>query len=187
MKNIFKALTLTLAILGVTNSIKAAQITATVNAGQMINLLSLGPNLGSISVKQFSVTATSGTNVCQFVDTPTNSLVYLTQPYTNIVSYATNGVLVWTNFYGVVQSNNIVGGITLTNWWLVDVTNSVPSFTNNYAVRAVIAVGPSAPLTILSSAFGPNFNQFYFDNGLWVTNSAPTGVVSNTAIVTITY
>lgn len=184
MKNTFKAFTLTLAILGVINSIKAAQITVQVNAGTMTNILSFGPTLGSVSVKQFSVTSVTGTNICQFVDTPTNLLVFATAAYTNIISYATNGVLVWTNFYGLAQSNNYVGGTLLTNYWLVDITNSVAAATNAYPIRAVIGAGPSSPLTILSSAFGPNFNQFYFDNGLWVTNS---GVTASTAIVTITY
>ena len=152
----------------------ANSFSVTVQPGTMTNLFALGPNQGSVLGKQFIVTATTGTNfTAAIIDAPTNQLVFTTAAYTNTVRYATNGVLVWTNFYGVLQSNNYVGGSLLTNWWLVDITNNlVSAATNTYTVRLYVAAPANG-----SSTYGPvsgAVNGYYFDQGIWVTNTGPS-------------
>jgi len=171
-------------LVGVCLSISAfaSSYSVTIASGTMTNLMSFGPNNGSILAKQFIVTATTGTNfTAAIVDCPTNNLSYTTLGYTNVIRYATNGILTWTNFYGVVQSNNYVGGTLLTNWWLVDITNNaVGQATNSYPVRLYVAAPASG-----SATYGPvsgQVNGYYFNDGIWVTN---TGVSPGT--VTVVY
>lgn len=159
----------------------ANSFSVTVLPGTMTNLLSFSANLGSVLAKQFIATATTGTNfTAAVVDTPTNLLQYTQSAYTNTTRYATNGVLVWTNFYGVLQSNNMVGGTLLTNWWLVDVTNNlVSATTNSYPVRLYVGAPANG-----SSTYGPvsgQVNGYYFDQGIWVTNTG-SGVGTLTVV-----
>lgn len=160
----------------------AASFSAQVQPGTMTNILSFSPNQGGILVKQIILTTVGATaSTVQLVDTPTNLLVYTQAAYTNRISYATNYVQVWTNFYGVVQSNNYVGGTLLTNFWLVDITNNlVPATTNNYSIRAQLGAAGNTT-TILGPVSG-NLNGYYFDYGIWATNNS-----AGTNLITIVY
>jgi hypothetical protein len=180
-----KKLILSAAIgVGISISAFATSFSVTVLPGTMTNILSFSPNQGPVLVKQFVLTSVgvTGSSV-QIVDCPSSSLSYVQAAYTNRVSYATNYVQVWTNFYGVVQSNNYVGGQLLTNYWLVDITNNlVPASINFYSVRAQLASAGNA--TVI---FGPpngqgNVNGYYFDNGIWATNTS-----TGTNLITIMY
>ena len=150
-------------------SADAASYSVTVLPGTMTNIFALGANQGPILAKQVIFVPTSGgAGQAELIDAPTNALGYSTLAYSNIVSYATNYVLTWTNYYGVVQSNNYVGGTLLTNWQLVDITNSVASATYLYSVRLYMSAAANTTVT-----YGPtsgNLNGFYFDQGMWATN-----------------
>ncbi len=160
----------------------AASFSVTVIPGTCTNIWSPSFNQGSLLVKQFIITSVTATNsTLAIYDMPTNNLQFTNAAYTNTVSYATNGVIVWTNFYGVVQSNNYEGGTLLTNWWLVDITNNVVGpTTNNYPIRVYAAAGANN-----TTIYGPtsgNQNGFYFLKGIWATNTG-----SGTCSLTIIY
>lgn len=183
MKNIFNStkkavLAVSLGI-GITFSSHAGTAAVTVNAGTMTNLFSLTANQGSVLIRQMILAPASGTapQTLSFIDTPTNLLVFTTAAYSNKVSYATNYVQVWTNYYGLVQSNNFWGNnVVTTNFQLVDITNSVPQATNNYAVRFSVAIPTNSPPLIYNA-----INQYY-DQGVWVTNSAANGSATVTIV-----
>jgi len=159
----------------------ATSYSVTVLPNTMTNIMSFSPNQGALLVKQVIFTSgNNGPSSAAIIDTPTNSLTYTTAAYTNMVSYATNGLVVWTNYYGVVQSNNYVGGQLLTNWWLVDVTNSVAAATYNYPVRVYCAAATSA--TTIYGQVNGQLNGYYFDQGIWATNTS-----AGTNIITIVY
>ena len=161
---------LALSLVGLTS--KAAQLTAYVNPGTYTNVLSLLPNNGSLTVKAISVTApAAGSPVLTFIDSPTNQLTYTNSAYTNRISYATNYITSWTNFYGVAQST--------TNIALVTTTNAVSASTNLWPVRFVTAV-PTNTTVVFTGV------NYYFESGMWVTNSG-TGAAGQTAAVIITY
>lgn len=159
----------------------AGTAAVTVLAGTMTNLYSFTPNQGSMLIKQMILAPASGTapQTLSFVDTTTNLLVYTTLAYSNKVSYATNYVNVWTNFYGLAQSNTwyqAAGGVVTTTYQLVDITNSVPQATNNYNIRFSVAIPTNSPPLIYNA-----INQYY-DQGVWVTNSAANGSASITIV-----
>jgi hypothetical protein len=151
----------------VVNTFAASQ-SITIPSGTMTNFPING---GSVKVTQIITTA-AGTNYSTnivFVDTPTNWLVFTNAAYSNTLSYATNYVITYTNYYG--RTNN------LTNIMLVDLTNNLVAATTNFFPQRVI-------LSIPSNVASVKYDQvnYYFNEGLWVTNSGP-GAVS----VTITY
>lgn len=158
-----------------TSSVFGATISATVVSGTMTNLLS---TINS-SVKVTSITLTSATNGAsrvEFWDTPTNALSFSAPAYTNTISYATNLVgapgSYWTNYFGVINTN-----FMLTNV-LVDVPFSNGAATVSYPLRFV---GATAAGT--STTFGGV--NYYFNNGLWITNVSSGG--GGPATVTVTY
>ena len=155
----------------IAGSAVANTVSVTVLPGTMTNLLAFYSNMGSVLVKQIVVAATVATNASLlFIDTPTNSLVLSsTVAYTNILSYATNNINTWTNFYGVVSST--------TNIALIDIKQSIPGYTNNYPQRLSLIV----PASTTVAYQGVNY---YFDQGIWVTNTSTSPGV---AAVTITY
>lgn len=169
----------------------ATSFSVTVLPGTMTNLLSFSPNQGSLLIKQVILTSvgTSQSSSFQLIDTPTNALVFVNPAYSNRVSYATNFSnlpgSVYTNFYGVVQTNTWISGVgPATNIWaLVDITNNVvPASTNYYPVR--LAGAAAAASTVI---FGPNIggqlNGYYFDQGIWATNTSASG----TNLITIVF
>ncbi len=159
------------ALLGVsivTSSI-ANTVTTTIAPAGYVNLL---PGFNqSILVSQVIITATTATNVSALIiDTPTNVLTYINPAYTNTISYATNYNTVWTNYYGVTQTN--YAAYTA----LIDLTNNlVASTTNNYPQRLSVA-------TLASTSAKFDQVNYYFNNGIWATNTG-----SGNESITITY
>ena len=148
----------------VAGSALAASTSVVVQPGTFTNLLSLGSS-GYARVTALSVTANSTNVTVAFIDTPTNVLTYVSPAYTNLVSYATNYIQSWTNYYGATNS--------WTNMTLVDVANTVAATTNNYPTR--VAVGALAGTsTIINPA------NYKFEDGIWVTNNS-TGIATITA------
>lgn len=160
----------TIALIGLTfvSQSFGATVTLLVQPGTFTNLLSVQ---GSAKVTQISVAATTATNTTvALVDCPTNQLTYVVPAYTNVLSYATNIVVSWTNYFGVVNYST-------NTYALVRVTNSVASVTNNYPIRSTISsLGGTTTTTT-----GVNY---WFVNGLWVTNTSGS---PGPAAVTITY
>jgi hypothetical protein len=138
-------------------------------AGTMTNLVQRSFKVTSITI--VSTNASTGL----LVDAFTNSTVYVTQPYTNIVyaltnaaALATNGVysqFFYTNYYGVVQQVTNVAGYP-QQFVMVELTNSVPTTTNNLP-STVIGTGGSTPVFI------NNLSQAFI-RGIWVTNTSAT-------------
>lgn len=143
----------------------AGTATVSVNPGGFA-LLCAGP----IKVSQLIVTGTTATNATAIiVDTATNSMTYSLGAYTNTISYLTNLPSIYTNYWGVLNTNANSGG---TNMVQVDVANSVAISTPSCPTVAVASTA-SASITLV------NLNQYFF-RGAWVTNTG-SGVVSITA------
>jgi len=154
--------------MGVSLVASANSVSTVIAPNGVYSLLSAGANYGSFTVRQIGITATTATNaLVALIDAPTNSLSYVNSAYTNRLSYGTNYITSWTNFYGTVQS--------VTNIALVDVTNIVTASTNTYPTR--IIAGAAANSTAVFSGV-----NYYFDQGVLVTNQG-----SGSATVVITY
>lgn len=147
-----------------TASVKALTISLLVTNATFVNIV---PNYGSAKLTQIIATA-QGTNQPNFViyDAPTNNILYTNAAYTNIISYATNYVTTWTNYYGATNS--------FTNLSLVDVTNSVAAVTSSYPARITASI-PSNSVVRFDNV------NYYFSMGPWITNSG--GLLS----LTVTY
>lgn len=156
-------------MLGSTYGASALQVSITSSPGTLTNVLTFSQN-GSVRVTQIIVNALSTTNVSgMFIDTYTNWLAYTNAAYTNTISYATNYVNLWTNFYGVVNGT--------TNLALIDNTNNVvPASTNLFPSR--VGVGCLGGSVAVFSGV-----NYYFENGIWFTNTS----VSGTAQITVIY
>jgi len=138
-------------------------VSVTLNANGYVNMLSNACRVG-----QILVTGNTSTNVTlQLVDTYSGALTNFIPAFTNTVSYGTNYVWTYTNYFGVTT--------TLTNFQLVDLTNNlVAAYTNTY---------PTIPLAALGNTTAVINNANYtFYRGIWVTN---TGL--GAASVTIQY
>lgn len=167
MKNIsFKTLALSLSLFCLATIIaEAATLTVTLAPGQITNALPTGTR-----VTQFQLTATTATNVVALiVDSPTNSLVWTNAPFTNTVSYATNIVSSYTDFWG--------NATLVTNFnALFDNTNNVVlGVTNLYPQRMVISA-------LAGASYKADGVNYYFQNGVTVTNTG-----SGTESFTFTY
>lgn len=143
----------------------AASTTVTIPAGGFTNVVY--PNNGNIKATQFILSAGGTATSVSVYDTTTNSTVLVNPAYTNIVSYATNVPVYWTNYFGVVNG--------WTNVALVSVTNSVAASTNPAPVRFSASA-------IANSSFRADSVNYYFYNGMWATNTG-----SGTATLTVTY
>lgn len=97
-------------------------------------------------------------------------LWYTNAAYSNITSYVTNYIAMWTNYYGY------------TNYWtnasLIDVTNSVLGTSNAYPVALVLAAPTNVPTTFV------NLNT-RFRYGCLITNTVNTA--QGTPTLTLTY
>lgn len=127
--------------------------------------------IGAARVTQVIAVSDSGvTNNASFqlLDAFTNWLAFTNVAYTNIITYGTNQVSSWTNFYGVVNS--------VTNTNIVDVANTVAATTNFFPAR----IQGSAPTNGGSIKFD-NVN-YYFSDGVWGTNTGAGKVT-----LTLTY
>ncbi len=142
-------------------SVRADTITVTV-AGTNFQQVLTGPAV----ITGYSLTASTNATV-GLIDSPTNLPTYTIPGYTNIVSYATNTIVRWTNYFGVVNA--------WTNMSLVDVSNAVASTTGTYARKAVVGTLAGTTTTV-----APTYSVI--DNALWVTNYS-----TNTAVLTIQF
>jgi hypothetical protein len=160
-----KKLSLLLTLLGLAIASKAATLSVTVPIGGITNIWAANARVTQVIV---AAPTTTNTGVL-FIDSPTNQLTFVQNAFTNTVSYATNVVTTYTNFWGTVQN--------ITNLdALVDITNNVvAASTNLYPQR--ISLSALANTTYLAD----NVN-YYFINGVTITNTS-----SGTANVTITY
>lgn len=161
-----KKLITALSVIGLAAASYAASVTVTIPANTITNVLTA--NNGNVKVTQFVLAATTSTNTAVSVyDSTSSTLTYVNPAYTNIVSYATNQTILWTNYFGVVNG--------WTNVMLVDVPNVVAASTNSYPVRfGAAATG--------GTSFRADQVNYYFYNGIWATNTS-----SGTAQLTITY
>lgn len=108
-------------------------------------------------VAQILITATTSTNATGFmVDANVPQMSTNTTAYTNTISYGTNLIWGYTNYFGVVTS--------LTNFALVDLTNNV--------VPTNVFYYPSTPLAAVgnSTATIANINQTFI-RGIEITNT----------------
>jgi hypothetical protein len=159
-----KKLLLSLTLIGSLFSVSQAQnfnypyvASTTLAVGAMTNLY-----LGSARVGQIVVTAPFSTNAtANLVDTYTGALTNYVPAYTNVLSYGTNNVIYYTNYFGVQTY--------LTNFMLVDITNNlVAAYTNNL---------PTVPLSVLASSTAVINNANYpFTRGIWATNTGTTPI-----------
>jgi len=121
-------------------------------------------------VTQVVITAPTATNATlALYDSPNTNTSYVLAGYTNISTYATNLISVYTNFMGVLNTNTLYTNV------LVDYTNNVAASTNSYPLRL--------QLTALSgtAAIADNVN-YYFGQGVTATNTS-----TGTATVTLTW
>jgi len=122
-----------------------------------------------LKVTQVILTASTATNTSvQLWDTYTNQTLFTNAAYSNILTYVTNYVSVWTNYYGVTN--------TVTNKAsLVDITNLVAGTTNSFNQVMVLSAPSNTTIKV-------DQVNYYFQNGIWITNTS-----SGNAVVTITY
>ena len=157
MKKIFASLFVTGAL---ALNMFGATATITVTNTQMAAFPLALPNGGTL-LSLIVVNTNSGVGSAAVYDLSTNVLTFTNASYNTIVSYATNYITTWTNYYG--YTNNI------TNLALVDITNTVAAATNTFKPIVTAAIGANASL---SFAF---LNQL-FTRGLWVTNTGGTNL-----------
>lgn len=156
-----KKLILSLLAVGLlVGSSNAASTTFTLAAAAFTNACNstLGV-VAPVKISQVMVTSAAN-NTCTlfFLDCPTNILTYTNAAYTNILTYATNYITTYTNYYGVTTS--------LTNKSLVDVTNNaVAAAAFSYNTEFTVTVPTNSTITFT----GLNAT---FQNGVGVTNSA---------------
>ena len=145
-----------------------ASTSLSVSNGIMTNFTFLSASPVKITRVTITTPAATAANI-QLIDTPTNTLIFTNQAYTNIISYATNQIVLWTNYYGRTNA--------WTNITQVDVTNTVASNVAFYNVEFAANVPTNG------SILADNLNAV-FTYGVWVTNS---GTGTGLATVTITY
>lgn len=155
-------------VLALATSVFAAPLSRTIvlQSGGFSNLLTYFRGSAIVTDVIVSGSTTNAASV-YLVDTRTNSLTYTTAAYSNVVSYATNYIDRYTNFFGVVNS--------FTNVALIDTTNVVAAATNNFNI-------PFQGIAPTNSSLLYAGQQYYFANGVWATNLS-----SGSATVTITY
>lgn len=166
-KKYFSALVVAASLILSSRKGEAASTSVTIPSGTMTNLITL--NNGSVKVTQIVLTSITTNAVnCYFIDTYTNWLAYTNAGYTNILTYVTNYVSVWTNYYG--RTNTVTNSASL-----IDVAYTNAGTTNAFPIRMILSTPTNTSVRV------DNVN-YYFNDGIWVSNSA-----SGNAQVTITY
>jgi hypothetical protein len=123
---------------------------------------------GSAKVTAVTLTTTNNSATVVFRDAYTNTFNFTNAAYIQTTSYVTNYITTWTNYFG--YTNNV------TNFALVDVTNTIPA--TNYAFPIVLTLGAGTNSTVTYNPLVANFNY-----GIWMTNTTAGGSVT----VTLTY
>lgn len=148
-----KKITLFLAFLACTLSLRAGQIVYPVTANVVSNLF-----VGGKIIESLTATATS-TNITtfRFYDSANTSTTYVQQAYGQLASYSTNITTIFTNEAGLLITNNVVGRWTYTT--------TVAIATNNRPIKATLVVPAGLQRTseiVRSATLGlnviPNFD-----------------------------
>src|SRR5678815_3108655 len=155
---------------GLVLSAQGAATSTTVSNTIMTNFSLLSTPARPIKILNVTITTPAATaGRFTFYDTPTNVTVFTNLGYTNIGTYVTNYIAVWTNYYGA------------TNYWtnrsLVQFSNTVAS--NNYSYNAEIDV-----YVPTNSSITLNGVNALFTFGCWVTNN---GTGTGVPTVSVTY
>lgn len=163
MKNVFKLIAMATIASFIAfskyNDASAATIAGTVAQSTVSNLsLTLGTGAKVTRITLVSSGTTVG--IGAFYDTKNVGLTNLFGSYNTIVSYATNYITTWTNYYG--YTNN------LTNIYLVDVTNTVAAVTNTLSPLLVLTASTNSSLTL-------NNLGIIFQNGITISNATTPG------------
>lgn len=141
------------------DSLNAATVSGTVAQSAVSNLsLTLGTGAKITAFRLTSSSTTVGT--AALYDTTNVGLTNVFGSYNTILSYATNCITTWTNYYG--RTNN------LTNICLVDVTNTVAATTNAILPLAVFTAGTN-------STFSASSLSLLFQNGITISNATAPG------------
>jgi hypothetical protein len=160
-----KRLYLSLVSVFVAASVHAATVSLLVAPASMTNIF-----MGSALISQIYWTSSatgSSNSYVTIVDTPTNLLTYVQSPYTNTLTYATNYVWNYTNYYGIATTN--------TNFAIIDIPQTVAQSTNNY---------PSASFAAASgTTFNANNPNMLIKYGLWATNTSAANCPGTLTIV----
>jgi hypothetical protein len=158
-----------LALAATTVVVNASSFSLTSAANTLTNVLGTVVS-GPVKILQVSVTTgAQGLTNAPFYDMVTNSQVniftYTNAAYTNQVSYPTNLVWTYTDFWTHVTS--------LTNLVLVDIVSTNAATTNFYPVRLALSAAAGTTYTVSGN--------FYFMNGMWFTNTSQ-GTVTLTVL-----
>lgn len=152
---------------------QAAEQTATVtiSSGAVSNLVAALPS-GAVQISRITLlsTTTSAGRVLIY-DSPTNQFTYTNASYTIPVSYVTNYISTYTNYYGRTNS--------LTNVALIDTTATVAASTNLYPLRFTGQAGTNSSATFDGA--------WVFNRGVWATNATVGSGAGGAVTVNITY
>lgn len=154
MKKILLSIGLALGLF--TFSASAVNSTQTLAAGGYTNMPTLLSN--GVNVIAFTLTsAANNTATITVYDAPFTNISYTVGSYSNILSYVTNYITTWTNYYGYTNS--------ITNRAIVDYTNFVAGVTNTYPIMYVLTCPTNSTV---------QFNNLNtrFQYGVYVTNTA---------------
>lgn len=157
-----------IAALVLTLSSYAASTSFTVTTGASTNLWQvLGTTNGGVKITSLVTSTGNSAAAVQIYDAPQTNFLVVIPAYSNILSYATNYITIYTNFYGATNS--------FTNIALVDYTNSVATVTQSYIQRYNYTVPTNSSLKLDGSSF--------FIQGVGITNSG-TGSANITMFYT---
>lgn len=135
-----------------TLQLNAASITTGVIGATTTNLL----GAGSAKITLLSVAATTNNVTMVLYDSPDGTPAYTNPGYTNVLSYVTNTYVFYTNYFG--RTNG------WTNYFLVDLQQTVASTTISYPILATVNVPSNTTVTI-------NPANFTFMYGAYATNT----------------
>lgn len=161
-------LTLGLAF-GIVTSASAFTASMTLTNGQWTNFSGINP--GPVTITQIIMQYTN-VAALQLYDSPNGQMSFTNLAYTNTLTYATNVTNANTNYYGVTNY--------FTNVVLIDNTNNAnPATTNNFPLRMQLSVTNG---TVIADHV-----NYYFLNGLWITNTSTGAANIAGPTVTVTY
>lgn len=167
MKKLLIAIAL-IASLSITGYAASGTVTVVVPTAVVTNLMDSLPG-GAAVVKQITLLSTATTSgKLSIYDTPNGNIMYTNTGYTLPVTYVTNVISTYTNYFGATNS--------ITNVALIHTTSTVASNIYSYPLRFVGQAGTNA-----SATFDGNWT---FTRGVYATN---TTIGGGAVTVTLTY
>lgn len=148
-------------------SVKAASITVTLLNGAATNLSVANQINAPVVVTTVLLSANTTNSSVQFLDAPAMALTYTIAAYTNTLTYASNVISSYINYFGATN--------TTTNLQAVTTVLTNAAVTTNFQTRFQASALASTTYTI----DGANYN---FNNGVLITNNS-----SGIATITINY